>query len=63
MDALLDLLSEISTRRKIMCLNETRLKHNSLVNIQIQGYKFFHADSVSNAGGVGMYVSEDFEFK
>ena len=62
MDDLLDLLNEIRTRPSIICLTETRLKHDSLVNIEIQGYKFFHADSVSNAGGVGMYVSEDFQF-
>ena len=41
MDDLLDLLIEIRTRPSIICLTETRLKHDSLVNIEIQGYKFF----------------------
>ena len=62
MHDLFDLLSEILTRPKIICLTEKRLKHVNLVNIQIHGYKFFQADSDSNAGEVGMYVSEDFKF-
>ena len=60
MDNLLDLLREIRSRPNIICLTETRSKLVSLVNIQIQWCKFFHANSVSNAGGVCMYVSEDY---
>ena len=38
------------------------MKQNSLVNTQIPGCKFFHVDSDTNAGGVGIYINEEIEF-
>ena len=46
-----------------MCVSETRLKGNPLINIAIPSYNFVHADSVTNAGGVGVYVSSKFRFQ
>ena len=38
-------------------VSETKLKRDSrLINIEIKGYIFFHADSTTNAGGVGIYI-------
>ena len=61
-DDLLEFLTELGTRPNIICLTETRLKQNSLVNTQIPGYKFCHVDSDTNAGGVGIYIDEEIEF-
>ena len=41
----------------IKYLSETRLKEQSLININIPGYSFIHTDSPTNAGGVAMYIS------
>ena len=61
-DDLLEFLTGIDTRPNIICLTETRLKQNSLVNTQIPGYKFCHVDSDINAGGVGIYIDKEIEF-
>ena len=61
-DDLLEFLTEIGTRPNKICLTETRLKQNSLVNTQIFGYKFCHVDSDTNAGGVGIYIDEKIKF-
>ena len=44
------------------CVSETRLKGDSLINVLIPGYNFVHSDSVTNAGGVAIYVSSKFQF-
>ena len=41
----------------IICLSETRLKEQPLININIPGYSFIHTDPPTNAGGVAMYIS------
>ena len=61
-DDLLEFLTEIGTGPNIICLTETRLKQNSLVNAEIPGYKFCHVDSDTDAGGEGMHIDEEIEF-
>ena len=46
-----------------MCISETRLKGDPLINIRLPNYTFVHADSLTNAGGVGVYVSSKFQFE
>ena len=46
----------------IVCVSETRLKGDPLINVSIPGYNFLHSDSVTNAGGVAIYVSSKFQF-
>ena len=42
----------------IISVSETKLKRDSLlINIEITGYIFFHADSLTNTGGVGIYIT------
>ena len=41
----------------IICLSETRLKEQPLININIPGYFFILTDSPTNAGSVAMYIS------
>ena len=53
-----DLIYSFPKTLDVVCVSETRIKGNSLVNISIPGYNFFHVDSLTNAGGVGVYVSK-----
>ena len=42
-------------------VGEIKLKRGSLlINIEIQGYIFLHADSTTNAGGVGIFIKHKF---
>ena len=47
----------------IVCVLETRLKGNPLINISLPDNNFVHSDSVTNAGGVAVYVSTKYKFK
>ena len=62
-DALFEFLTLLPFTPDIVCVSETRLKGNPLINIAIPNYNFVHADSVTNAGGVGVYVSSKFSFQ
>ena len=38
-------------------VSEAKLKRDSpIINVEIKGYIFFHADSTTNAGRVGIYI-------
>ena len=39
----------------IICLTETRLKSEPLINIELPHYKFLHVDTTTTAGGVAIY--------
>ena len=45
----------------VICLSETKIKNNPLINVTLNGYQpIIHADSPSNAGGVGVFVAEKY---
>ena len=50
-------------RSAVICLTETRIKNDPLVNITISQYKFCHVDSQISVGRVAVYVSDNFTFK
>ena len=60
-DDLVNLISQFTVLPDIVCITETRLKNNPLINISIPGYDFVKASTF--AGGVGMYVSSKLNFK
>ena len=60
---LIEFLTNVPLRPHIISLTETKIKDKPLVNITIPGYTFLHANSVSKAGGVGVYVSDLLQFK
>ena len=62
-DNLIEFLTNVPLRPHIISLTETKIKDKPLVNITIPGYTFLHVNSVSNAGGVGVYVSDLLQFK
>ena len=46
-----------------MCLSETHIKNQPLANIITPGYSFAHVNSLGSAGGVAIYISNNFNFK
>ena len=44
-------------------LTETRIKNQPLANITIPGHSFAHVNSLSSAGGVAIYILNNFNFK
>ena len=46
----------------IICLSETRIKHEPLINIELNNYSFIYANSKTNAGGVAMYIHDSVKF-
>ena len=52
------LISSVSTfYTDVIYLTEIRVTDHPLANINLSNYKFVHAPSQSNAGGVAVYVS------
>ena len=43
----------------VLCITETKMNNSTDVDLmQLPGYKFIHNNSLSNAGGAGIYYSE-----
>ena len=63
-DNLQHMLSELHLPFSIVGLTEIKLKvdQNFLSNVEIPGYSFTFQPSLSNAGGVGIYIKEDHLF-
>ena len=59
----MNLILQFTVLPDIICITETRLKNNPLINISIPGYDFAKANTSSFAGGVGMCVSSKLNFK
>ena len=51
-------LTTLNFSPDIVCLTETRIKSQPLINVEIANYNFVHVDSESAAGGVVIYVSD-----
>ena len=56
-----NLIEEFSTEIKyspeIIGISETKINSNPCLNLNIPNFDFFHNDSPTNAGGVGIYVN------
>ena len=53
-----ELLCNLSEPPHIICFSETKIKHNTLLNLSIPGYKFLNVNSLTNAGGVEVFISD-----
>ena len=62
-DSLYEFLVTLSFSPDIICLTETQLKGEALINIDLPFYKFNHVDSATVAGGVAIYVSSKLQFE
>ena len=58
-DSFYEFLRTLNFTADIICITETRLKDQPLINIDLPNYTFLHENSVSAVGGVavGLYVS------
>ena len=45
---------------EIICLTESQIKKDSLTNIELPDFKLFRNDSVTQVGGVAVYVADTF---
>ena len=64
-DNLCHFLTKFPSKPYVIAISETRLKDKPLVNISLPDYDyvFLHNNSLTNAGGVSIYVSEIFHCK
>jgi len=46
----------------ILCMIGTRIKYTSTINIDLQNYNFVHVNSLTNAGGVAFYISNEINY-
>ena len=58
-----ELVNELKVLPDIICITETKLNSKNITNINISHYNFFHRDSPTNAGGVGMYLKDSLKYK
>jgi len=54
-----DMLCCLNDSPDIIAISETRLNNNSVSNIDLVNYNFFHNDSPTTAGGAGIYISKN----
>ena len=47
----------------MVCVSETRLKNEPLLDISLPGYNFIHMNSNTQAGDVAMYISKNIRCK
>lgn len=62
-DLIEEFILDIKHRPDIIGISETKLNANNALNVELPHYKFFHHDSPTKAGGVGLYVKENFDCK
>ena len=53
-----DVLCSLDSTPDIVTVTETRLSSNSISNLDIPKYNFFHTDSPTRAGGAAIYVNK-----
>jgi len=53
-DLLYEFIESLNLLPHVICLTETKIKKESLTNIELMNYSFVHANSNINAGGVGI---------
>lgn len=58
---LYDLIYCISSKPDILAVTESKLNENTLTNVDIFGYSFYHVQSPTNAAGAGLYVKQNLQ--
>ena len=58
-----EFLTTLNFSPDIVCLTETRIKSQPLINVEIPNYSFVRVGSESAAGGVTIYVSDRFQYE
>ena len=57
-----DILSTVKTTPDIIAISESKINDNTSANLNIPGYAFVNTNSKTQAGGVGLYLSNDLKF-
>ena len=57
------LLNNFSFQPTIIGISETKLKSHVSYSPQLPGYEFVNVNSVTNAGGVGVFINSNFTYK
>ena len=58
-DLLYEFIQSLQFIPQIICITETRIKHQPQINVSIPNYGFAHVNLNSNAGGVAMYIHKN----
>ena len=53
-----DFLYSLDKRPEILAITETRLNENSVCNVDLLNYDFYHTDSPTLAGGAAIYITK-----
>ena len=56
------LLTQMPTLPEIIAIFETKLNSSNRHLVDIKNYNFAHSDSLTNAGGVGIYIRKDLSY-
>ena len=51
-----DMLCSIDKRPDILSITETKLNSNTITNVDLPNYNFYHTDSPTPAGGAAIYI-------
>ena len=62
-DKLNKFLSQLLKKLYIICMNETRLKDQNLKHAYLPGYKLYHRNSNTSAGGAVIFVVDNLNVK
>ena len=62
-DLLYEFLQQLTKTPDIICISETRLKTDLYTNIRLPNYRFICDNSTSNAGGTGIYITNNIKFE
>ena len=60
---LFEFIESLNFLLHVICLSETRIKMDPLINIELTNYSFVHVKSKSNAGGVAIYISKNLNYE
>lgn len=58
-DELQNNLNTLSCQPDIIAIRETKLNDNSITNIAVENFEFFHTNSTMAAGGSALYVKNE----
>ena len=58
-----EIVTEIKYSPEIIGVSETKHNSNTCLNLNIPNFDFFHNDSFTNAGGVGIYVNQSLKYR
>ena len=63
-DELNSVLASFKNQPEIVAISETKIIEGKIIqNINLYDYSFIHCDSVTRAGGVGLYIKNTLEYK